>query len=85
MSTSGTLWPSHRRDESHDGVGQYPLGRRIERGDAATAPLPVTLITHALPVADVAKQIDAEYGQLLRGVTQADLYQNSHPSRLPKR
>ncbi len=67
------------------GAGQHPLGWQIERGDAATAPLSVTLIAHALRAADVAKQIDAEYGQLLRGITQTDLYQNSQPSRLPKR
>ena len=44
----------------------------------------IALVAHALRVADVAKQIDAEYDQLLRGITQAALYQDSHPARLSR-
>ena len=63
--------PRPEDDRPHDGVGQS--ARQQEGGDAATAPLSVTLIAHALRAADVAKQIDAKYVQLLQGKTQAAL------------
>jgi len=64
---------SHRHQEPNDGLGQHPLGWQIKRGDAATAPLSVTLIAHELRVADVAKQIDAKYDQPLQRLSQAAL------------
>lgn len=52
---------------------RYPLRLRVEKGDAATAPLSVTPLARAQPVAYVANQIDADYAQLLQATTQAAL------------
>ena len=42
-----------------------------KKGDAATVRVPVTLLARAPHVACVARQIDAEYDQLLQGVAEA--------------